>query len=220
MKKLVFLFAITCLSMNSNYAQFYERTGKNFGAYLALNPFTHVKNETTSEAFHTFSGSVGLVKMVHPGIYPSLGYTFGRQVFSLERMDSNFPVHAQHTLDASLLMDKRLAKLMNKRIKGVCHYLALGLIFAPEYHYMFGTADRPNYSSGEFAAQVGLSLYHHYSSANKKARGRTIQYDLFFRKGFTPIFTAATQGGYHDFYRQEVGLRIRFIKHQVYDFLK
>jgi len=111
-------------------------------------------------------------------------------------------------------------KLMDKRINGVCHYLSLGLILAPEYHYMFGTRENPNESFGEVGAQVGLSLYHFYSSASKKARGRTRQYDLFYRHGFTPIFSQTINGEKQNFYRQEIGIRVRLIRHQVYDFLK
>jgi hypothetical protein len=167
----------------------------------------------------TISTSAGFVSMVSRGIYPTLGYTYAHQLNAGIR-NTSFPLAQSHMVDASILINKRLVKLMNKRINGICHYVSLGLILAPEYHYMFGTREHPNESFGEVGGQIGLSLYHHYSSESKRARSKTRQYDLFYRQGFTPIFAETINGSEQKYFRQELGIRVRLIHHAVYDFLK
>lgn len=212
--------AITVIAIGKMaVGQFYERTGKNFGMYFSAQPLSLIKQSEDPFALTNINGSAGFVSMVSRGIYPTVGYTFSHQLNS-EIRKTSFPLEQSHIVDASILFDKRLVKLMDKRIKGVCHYLSLGLILAPEYHYMFGTREHPNESFGEVGGQIGLSLYHHYSSSSKRARSKTRQYDLFYRHGFTPIFTQTIDGVQQKFYRQEIGLRVRLIHHEVYDFLK
>lgn len=212
--------AITVIAIGKMaVGQFYERTGKNFGMYFSAQPLSLIKQSEETFALTNINGSAGFVSMVSRGIYPTVGYTFSHQLNSGIRKTS-FPLEQSHIVDASILFDKRLVKLMDKRIKGVCHYLSLGLILAPEYHYMFGTREHPNESFGEVGGQIGLSLYHHYSSSSKRARSKTRQYDLFYRHGFTPIFAQTIDGVQQKFYRQEIGLRVRLIHHEVYDFLK
>ena len=212
--------AITVIAIGKMaVGQFYERTGKNFGMYFSAQPLSLIKQSEDPFALTNINGSAGFVSMVSRGIYPTVGYTFSHQLNS-EIRKTSFPLEQSHIVDASILFDKRLVKLMDKRIKGVCHYLSLGLILAPEYHYMFGTREHPNESFGEVGGQIGLSLYHHYSSSSKRARSKTRQYDLFYRHGFTPIFAQTIGGVQQKFYRQEIGLRVRLIHHEVYDFLK
>jgi len=199
--------------------QFYERTGKNFGMYFSAQPLSVIKQSGDPFALTNVNGSAGFVSMVSRGIYPTLGYTYAHQLNAGIR-NTSFPLAQSHMVDASILINKRLVKLMNKRINGICHYVSLGLILAPEYHYMFGTREHPNESFGEVGGQIGLSLYHHYSSASKRARSKTRQYDLFYRQGFTPVFAQTIGGVQQKFYRQEIGIRVRLIHHEVYDFLK
>jgi hypothetical protein len=170
---------------------------------------------------NNLSGSLGIVHMVSPGIYPSIGYTLNssQQVFS--RQGVSFPLQQSHTLDASVLFDKQILKLLNgRRVLGGCHYLSLGLILAPEYHYMFGNSNLKNSSYGEFATSIGLSFYHFQKSMRKKVKANTRQYDIFFRKGFTPILSVSDNGTETNYFRQEIGLRVRFIRHQVTNFLR
>lgn len=199
--------------------QFYERTGKNFGMYVAAQPLSVMKQSGDPFALTTINGSAGFVSMISRGIYPTVGYTYSHQLNAGIR-NTSFPLMQSHMVDASILFNKRLVKLMNKRINGICHYVSLGLILAPEYHYMFGTRENPNESFGEVGGQIGLSLYHHYSSASKRSRSKTRQYDLFYRQGFTPVFAQTIGGVQQKFYRQEIGIRVRLIHHEVYDFLK
>lgn len=219
MKAKMMLSLVLLVTGTTVYGQFYERTGKNFGMYFSAQPLSVLKQASDPFALTNMNGSAGFITMVSRGIYPSFGYTYSRQLNSGVRT-TNFPLTESHTLDASLIFNKRLVKLMNKRINGVCHYLSLGLILAPEYHYMFGSREHPNEAFGEVGGQIGVSLYHHYSSASKRARSKTRQYDLFYRQGFTPIFAETTNGTEQKYFRQELGIRVRLIHHEVYDFLK
>jgi hypothetical protein len=187
--------------------------------YFSSQPLSVIKQSGEPFSLTNFNGSIGFISMISRGIYPSFGYTYSHQLNSGAR-NTNFSLTESHTLDASLMFNKHLVKLMNKRINGVCHYVSLGLILAPEYHYMFGTREHLNESFGEIAGQFGVSLYHHYSSASKRARSKTRQYDLFYCHGFTPIFAETINGTQQKYFRQEIGIRVRLIHHEVYDFLK
>lgn len=219
MKAKIISALLTIVIGTTAFGQFYERTGKNYGLYLSAQPLSVLKQAGDPFSLTNVNGSIGFISMVSRGIYPSVGYTYSHLLNSGAR-NTSFPLTESHTLDASLIFNKRLVKLMNKRINGVCHYLSLGLIVAPEYHYMLGTREHPNESFGEVGGQIGLSLYHHYSSASKRARSKTRQYDLFYRQGFTPIFTETIKGTQQKYFRLEIGIRVRLIHHEVYDFLK
>lgn len=214
------IIAIATFVMGTNvFGQFYERSGKNYGMYFSVQPLSVLKKSGDPSTFTNVNGSLGFVSIVSKGVYPSFGYTYSHQLNTSARNPS-FSVRESHMVDASVLINKRLVTLMNKRIHGVCHYVSLGLILAPEYHYMFGNREHQNESFGEVAGQIGLSLYHHYSSSSKRGRSKTRQLELFYRQGFTPIFTETINGTEQKYFRQEIGIRIRLIHHQVYDFLK
>ena len=211
------VLAIIFWQVSCFYAQVYERTGKNLGVYVSSQPISHWKTKSSDLLTQSVGGSIGFIHMVYPGIYPSIGYTFNQMLDSRNALTVTKPQN--HMLDASLIVNKRIAKLFKTRIHNTCHYLSLGFIIAPEYHYLIWREDQPNNSRGEVSGQVGLSLYHYYSSLSKKAKSKTIQYDFFFRNGFTPILSTKINGIQQDYYRREFGVRIRFVKHQVYNFL-
>jgi hypothetical protein len=210
------IFSILVGFTHPTFSQLYERTGRNFGMYFSIQPMAIMKLTNDQLQLSSINGSLGFTTMISRGIYPSIGYTYSS--FLNSSIDGNsYPLVKSHTIDASVIFNKRIAILMNKRIKGVCHYISLGLIFAPEYHYTFGTVNRPNESFGEICGQIGLSLYHGKSNASKKS---TKQLEVFYRHGFTPNFSQTNSEGTQNFYRQEIGLRLRLIRHQVYDFLQ
>ena len=220
MKKKV-ICIVLILSQNTSNAQIYERTGKNLGLYFSVQPIASFQEKTQALNTTAFTAGTGIVHMLAPGLYPSLGYTFTAfeqaQVFG--RMNEISLQHS-HTLDAGFLVDKQIAKLYNGRIRSMCHYFSLGFILGPEYHYMLGNREMKNESFGEIGGQIGLSIYHHSSTMNKRSKGKTRQYDVFYRKGFTPVFATSISGVKQEFYRQEIGIRVRLIRHQVYNFLK
>jgi hypothetical protein len=219
MKKIMIAAIAILVSGTSVFGQFYERTGKNYGMYFSVQPLSVLKKSGDPFSITNVNGSLGFVSIVSKGVYPSFGYTYSHRLNTGVR-NTSFPTRESHMLDASLLINKRLVTLMNKRIRGICHYVSLGLIFAPEYHYMFGTSEHPNESFGEVGGQIGLSLYHHYSASSKRGRSKTRQFELFYRQGFTPIFTETINGNEQKYFRQEIGIRVRLIHRQVYDFLK
>ena len=211
--------AILLVSCHS-FGQIYERTGKNLGIYFAGQPISQLNEKPLNSGLNNLSGSIGLVHMLVPGIYPSVGYTFNRAQNITGRENALLPFQNAHILDASLLFDKQLLKLLNgRRVLGGCHYLSLGLIAGPEYHYMLGTRAVPNESFGEIAGQIGFSFYHFRKSMGKRAKSKTRQYDVFYRRGFTPIFSSTQNGIQTNLYRQEIGIRVRLIRHQVTNFL-
>lgn len=220
MKTLVLIFL--CLaSIETSLGQMYERTGKNLGLYFSAQPLSYLNTKGTNTATRNFNGSVGVVHMLRPGIYSSVGYTFSKTQTNTSRYPSAFPMQSANGIDASLLFDKQLLKLVNgRRVHGSCHYLSIGLIIGPEYHYMFGNEQVKNESLGEFAGIIGLSFFHFRKSMSKRVKANTKQFDLFFRNGFTPLFTVNTMDGQQKYYRQEIGVRVRLIRHQVSNFLE
>jgi len=220
MKTLVLIFL--CLaSIETSLGQIYERTGKNLGLYFSAQPLSYLNTKGTNTATRNFNGSVGVVHMLRPGIYSSVGYTFSKTLETSSRNPSVFPMQSAHGIDAALLFDKQLLKLVNgRRVHGSCHYLSIGLIIGPEYHYMFGNNQFKNESIGEFAGTIGISFFHFRKSMSKKIKANTKQFDVFFRNGFTPLFTVNAMDGQQKFYRQEFGIRVRLIRHQVANFLE
>jgi hypothetical protein len=214
-------FVVLLLFHAQPRAQIYERTGKNLGIYLSAQPLSQVSENRSFKEPNTLSGSVGIIHMLRPGIYPSIGYTYNRSQPILSRSGADFPMEQAHIVDAALTIDKQLLKLVNgRRVSGGCHYLSLGLILGPEYHYMFGNEQIKNEGYGEVAAHVGLSFFHFYKSMRKKYKSNTRQFDVFYRRGFTPLLSGTYHGAYVHYYRQEIGIRIRFIRHEVSNFLR
>ena len=219
MKTVILITLILLVSCHS-FGQVYERTGGNLGVYIAGQPISQLNEKPLNTNLNNLSGSIGLIHMLEPGIYPSIGYTFNRAENITGIENAILPFQNAHILDASLLFDKQLLKLVNgKRVFGGCHYLSLGLIAGPEYHYMLGTRAVQNESFGEIAGQIGFSFYHFQKSKGKGARSKTRQYDIFYRRGFTPIFSSTQNGIKSNLYRQEIGIRVRLIRHQVINFL-
>lgn len=212
------IIAIIILVPSTYMAQIYERTGKNLGVYFGGNA-SFISSNLNKTPYVTYSASGGLIHMVSPGIYPKLGYHYGKMPSKAgnDRMELMSDLHS---IDGSLLIDKSLIKLSKGvRVMGGCHYLSIGLIIAPEYRYTFSSSQFRNDSFGEISLLSGLSFTHMYKRMSKRNKSRTTQYDVFFRQGFTPFYTTEFGGEPVTFKRFEVGLSIRKIKHQVFNFL-
>ena len=81
---------------------------------------------------------------------------------------------------------------------------------------MFINGVRSNKSKGELALKMGVCLFNSYSGTAP----RNIIWDLYYRKGFTPIISYDDQYGKQQFYKDEIGIQLRIILRQRYDFLK
>jgi hypothetical protein len=200
-------------------AQYYERTGKNFGVYLTGVPIATTAKSLNQLSENTLTAGAGFMKMPIPGVTLSAGYTY-TSFKSFGARGVTVPYASAHAVVGSVLFDKRIAKLQQKKVRGMCHYLSLGFLLGMDYTYMFGSRVLPNQSYGEVGGQVGLSFCHVYSGAGKRSRSQTNHFDVFYRQGFTPIIQADILGQKQSFYRCEIGVRMRFMRHQIYDFLK
>jgi hypothetical protein len=190
------------------YAQYYERTKRNMGIYLTGSTFVNTDETKAFDALNSYTVGGGIHHMLIPGVFPYAGYRYTAQsgLFNARSTVSFF-----HALHAGVLLDKHLTKVHLRRIGSLCHYHALGIILGPEYQHAIGQR-----GFGEFSAQIGLSIYHHVSGGSKRTKGNTFQYDVFYRHGFTPLLTI----GNSKIYSQQIGLRMRYTKHKVFDFLK
>ena len=220
MKLVVFLLFTLVIKMNF-HSQYYERSKKNLGIYLNVNPLGTIAKKTDGFKINAYSGSAGIVTKIIPGVYPSIGYSFSKLNEPIIFNRSSAQLTSIQTLDASILLDTKLIKF-NKgfRLTSTCHYFVLGLILGPEYHYLLVNKGFNNKSFGEIGAQVGFSLYHYTSSHTRKSRNKTRQYDMFYRRGFTPILSTTILGTKEQCFRQEIGIRVRLIHHKVYNFLQ
>ena len=207
MKLFPFFLLIIFLSHIST-AQFYERTKRNMGIYLTGSTFVSTDETKAFDQLNSYTVGGGFHHMLIPGVFTYAGYRYTAQTGLFNTRSSVSSFHAIH---AGVLLDKHLTKVQLSRIGSLCHYHALGIILGPEYQHAIGQR-----GFGEFSAQIGLSIYHHVSGGSKRTKGNTFQYDLFYRHGFTPLLTI----GNSKIYSQQIGLRMRYTKHKVFDFLK
>lgn len=206
--KLFPIFLLTIVLSNSSTAQFYERTKRNMGIYLTGSTFVSTDETKALDQLNSYTIGGGIHHMLIPGVFPYAGY---RYTAPSEFFNGRTTVSSFHAIHAGVLLDKHLTKVQLKKIGSLCHYHALGIILGPEYQYAIGQR-----GFGELSAQIGLSIYHHVSGGNKRTKGNTFQYDVFYRHGFTPILSY----GSTKIYSQQIGLRMRYTKHKVFDFLK
>ena len=194
--------------LSNSQAQFYERTGRNIGIYMTSSPFSSVQTRGETKRFNSWTLGGGMCHMLIPGVFPYAGYRYTAPSPLFTDENSLRPFHSVH---AGVLLDKHLTKVRQRKIGSQCHYHALGIILGPEYQHAIGQR-----GFGELAGQIGLSIYHRVSGASKRNRGNTIQYDFFYRHGFTPILNSESI----QTYTRQIGLRIRYTKHQVFNFLE
>ncbi len=214
MMKTTFLFLLLGLSA---FGQMYQRTGKNIGlTFAAQGSFLQNTNDSKG-----LGGSVGLIHMMKPGIYLKSGYSYTKhEQAQNSRLGSPTPSIHQ-TVDASLLIDKRILKLSKGRPIATaygCHYFSIGVIAAQEYHYDVYARSSNNTTPHELTGLIGFSFCHIYRSKGRQNMSKTTQFDLFYRHGWTPYYTHAATG--EAFKRAEFGLQIRRIRHQVTNLLR
>ena len=67
MKLVVFLLFTIVINMNF-HSQYYERSKKNLGIYLNVNPLGTLAQKSDDFKMNTFSGSAGIVTKIIPGV--------------------------------------------------------------------------------------------------------------------------------------------------------
>jgi hypothetical protein len=199
------------------FGQFYNRTGKNFGIYLSGSPIHSLHRKGNDLSLNSYQFSTGFVKMISSGVYPKIGYGY---TFLKENSKTFLSNNAIHSVNIGVLLDFNLLDFGQRKIGSTCHSIKCGIVLTPEYRYAFSNGVLKNYSSGEFSGEIGLSFCHVSSSPSKKNRSRTKHYDFYYRNGFTPFYKTNGFAGTDKYMSKEIGFRIRFMFHKVYDFLK
>ncbi len=202
-------------------SQRYVYTGKAWGISASIHPMTTFHQKSEKYQLYAMSGSIAFSKKIYKGIYPSVGYTFtktNQEVNSNSRTLNNSALNFNeaHSLNSGILIQKHLLVTQSRKISTGCFCQTLSLILSPEYNYMMTNGSRINKSKGEFALKMGVCLFNSYSGNAPKS----ILWDLYYRKGFTPIVAYDDQNGKQQFYKDEIGIQLRIIFRQRYDFFK
>jgi hypothetical protein len=221
MKKVILLIVLLLNVYFQAHSQIYSYTGKAWGFSTSLQPFICLYQKNAKLQCDAFSGSLAFSKKIAKGIYPTIGYSFTKTTQEKntngERIDGNaLGFNVGHSINSSILIQKHLLVTQSRRISSSCFVQSLSLILAPEYNYMFIDGNRTNVSKGEFALKAGICLFNSYSGTVS----RNVLWDVYYRKGFTPIVAYNDQFGKQQFYKDEIGIQVRYIFRQRYDFSK
>ncbi len=221
MKTIISIMMVILFIHFNSHSQRFAYTGKAWSLGISTQPISSFYQKNDKLKINAFSSSVALSKKIYKGIYPTIGYTYSK---SNEEVNSNprtldvnsLNINDAHSINTGVLFQKHLMVTQSRRISTGCFRQTLSLILAPEYNYMFTNGIRTNKSNGEVALKMGLCLFNSYSGTAPK----TILWDLYYRKGFTPIISYEDQYGKQQFYKDEIGIQLRIIFRQRYDFLK
>jgi hypothetical protein len=219
MKRIISIALIFTVCFNVQ-SQRYAYTGSAWSFSSSIQPFTTFHQKSEKYQLNAISGSIAISKKIYKGIYPTIGYTFTKtneeinNRITIDNDALNFNIG--HSINSGILIQKHLLVTQSRRISTGCFHQTMSLILAPEYNYMFTNGTRNNKSSGEFALKAGVSLFNSYSGTKSK----NIIWDLYYRKGFTPIVSYDDEFGKQQFYKDEIGIQLRIIFRQLYDFLK
>ena len=220
--KNIILTVILILSAHLKFhSQRYAYTGKAWSFSSSIQPLTTFYQKSEKHKFNAFSGSIAFSKKIYKGIYPTIGYTFTKtneEFNSSNRVLNNNALNFNeaHSINSGILIQKHLLVTQSRKISTGCFCQTMSLIIAPEYNYMFINGVRSNKSKGEFALKMGVCLFNSYSGNAPKS----ILWDLYYRKGFTPIVAYDDVNGKQQFYKDEIGIQLRIIFRQRYDFFK
>lgn len=203
----------------SLFAQYYEHTGKVSGLTFSVTPLgsIHLKKETPS--INYFATSIEYAKMLKPGIFPTVGYSYqhayNAQTSTARTLPNIIPFQDAHEVNASVEFRKKLIT-KSKRLKsaGMCLFQRFGILVAPEYAYLYSPQIQ-NQSKGEFALKTGI---YYYKGSNKVNVSSNILYSIYYRKGLTPLITTETSFGTQNYYRDEIGIRVTILFRKMYRF--
>jgi hypothetical protein len=215
LKKTLIVVSI-CIFTNS-YAQIYQYTGKAWSLNTAINPVSSMYDKVQNITLNNFSAAFGASKMVYKGIYPTLSYTYNKSnssSISENRKNNSLNTYNGgdfHTITSSVLVQKHLLTLQSRRINSVCFKQTMSIFFAPEYNYNL-TTNRFYQSKGDFSVKAGICIFNSYSGTIS----RNIFWDFYYRKGLTP--TLIVTNNEQSFYKDEIGVQMRILFRQRYDF--
>lgn len=193
----------------ASYSQVYERTGKGIGLQIQASPFSFVESDRTTNVVNNHELGAAILRMYKPGLYYKAGYSrWFSPNQSLSGLNGNF-------FYVGTGFDKFLTDFKPSRTKRYCILHKLGLLGEVNYSKYYSNSIR-NQSFGEISFKAGLSYYTHFKNMSKKSKGKTIHWEVFYFNGVTPFLSTNESS----FRRQGVGLNVRFMRHQVYNFLK
>ena len=216
LKKTLFVVSI-CIFTNS-YAQIYQYTGKAWSLNTSINPVSSVYDKVQNITINNFSAAIGVSKMVYKGIYPTLSYTYNKSnssSISVNRENKSINTYNGgdfHTITSSVLVQKHLFTLQSRRISTGCFKQTMSLIIVPEFNFNL-SPNRSYTSKGDFSVKAGVCIFNSYSGTIS----RNILWDFYYRKGITPSFTLSMNNEQH-LYKDEIGVQMRILFRQRYDF--
>lgn len=192
--------------------QVYERTGKSLGVVIHGATFTSINAEDNRYDLDPhYEFGVTAVRMYKPGLFYTAGYSR-----TLTNNIENRPLNLNgNYFHIGLGFDKFLFDLNTQRIGSICIFHKLGLIGSLNYGRYYNDLGQ-NDSFGEINVKLGVSYYTHYKSMSKKSKGKTIHWELLYYNGITPFYSLENQS----IRRHGLTLNVRFMKHEVTDFLK
>ena len=220
MKTSILLFTTVSLLSSPIFAQYYEHTGKVSTLTFSYNPINTIHEKKSPLSINNFSTSIELSRMLKPGLFPTIGYTYQRSYNTNENRfrtapTTSTPFNDAHQLNVSFEIRKQLFS-KSERIKsiGKCILSRTGILIAPEYNYLYSQQVR-NTSIGEFALKAGIYFY---TTTNKVNLSKNTIYSIYYRHGFTPILSTPNDNGSQNYYRDEIGIRVTILFRQMYRF--
>ncbi len=220
MKTFILHLAIFSIITSHSHAQYYEYTGKATGANLYFTPLNSLHEKKSPLSINNFSTTFELSRMLKPGLFPTIGYTYQRSYNTNENRfrtapTTSTPFNDAHQINVSFEIRKQLFS-KSERIKsiGKCILSRTGILIAPEYNYLYSQQVR-NTSIGEFALKAGIYFY---TTTNKVNLSKNTIYSIYYRHGFTPIVSTYNDNGSQNYYRDEIGIRVTILFRQMYRF--
>lgn len=212
MKNKFFITFTSVLLSISLYSQIYQRTGKSFGVAINGATFTSkITGDNRNDLNLDYELGVTALRMFKPGLFYTAGYN---RIFTADIENYSLNLSGNYFY-VGLGFDKFLFDLNTQRIGSICIFHKLGLIGSLNYGRYYNDLGQ-NDSFGEINVKLGVSYYTHYKSMSKKSKGKTIHWELLYYNGITPFYSLENQS----IRRHGLTLNVRFMKHEVTDFLK
>lgn len=193
-KRTVIYFILIFLVPKCLSAQMYMRTKKNIGIFSNYNfPLINPMNNQ--------SVSIGITKQFGAYVLPEFGY---RMNFNdNDREITNFTNNS--LLFGAVNFRKRLFLINKRRVGSCCQAELVEILCAPEYFFKFWDKTQQNSSN----IRVGIGIYHVQSGYSKRSKSWTLKLEGYYRM---PISNES-------FIKNEIGIQLRILRHQIYDFL-
>lgn len=197
MKNLTFIY-IHLLLFIPGYlsAQMYMRTRNNIGVVANY-------NFSLNDALNKQSISIGITRQFGAYILPELGCRLNMNEMNRE----NSTMNNDSFLFGALNYRKRLFLINKRRVGSCCKAELVEVLCAPEYFSKIGNNKGLNSKN----IRLGMGIYHVQSGYGKKSKSWTLKIEGYYR---IPI-NISTESSI----KNEVGVQVRILRHQIYDFL-